>query len=228
MNNAAEYRQNLETRLEEVTNWLSQLQGLKDTGQISDDEFNRKVARAMLARELLAARRADQASAREKESLIDALTGIPNRRAFNQESKLRTAEAINRKYQLGILMLDIDHFKEINDSYGHPTGDLVLSWLGRIMRRTYRSGDFISRYGGEEFAVLLINPDDIRAIAERYRLAIQNGVDKPTPEVTVSVGATIMLPNEDPEGFLKRADTALYQSKREGRNRSTIILSGVV
>ncbi|WP_294324249.1 sensor domain-containing diguanylate cyclase [uncultured Sphingomonas sp.] len=148
----------------------------------------------------------------------DQLTGIANRR--------RTLAALERAVStsdadggpVSIAIFDIDHFKQVNDRYGHATGDVVLQRVAHIATAELRKADVIGRFGGEEFVLLL--PDATTAtalrVAERIRRAIEAGADR--PPVTISVGVAERLPGETTEALLRRADQALYVAKREGRN----------
>ncbi len=151
----------------------------------------------------------------------DALTGLPNRAYFDELATLlgkgRRADDV-----LGVLMLDIDRFKALNDRYGHPTGDDVLRGVGRALRTCVRSEDVPARYGGEEFVVVLRHATDEQAVevAERIRTAIHQldgaslGLHHP---VTVSVG--VAVGRSSPAELVERADAALYRAKRRGRDR---------
>ncbi|MGO8673850.1 MAG: diguanylate cyclase [Capsulimonadaceae bacterium] len=150
----------------------------------------------------------------------DGLTGIHNHRAFQQrlESEWRV---MTRGKPLSLLLLDIDHFKHYNDSFGHPAGDEVLIHLGQIMRDCARDSDFIARYGGEEFVVVLPQTDGhgARVIAERLRESIEQTVWKYRP-VTVSIGvATASHRVQDSKELISLADRGLYLAKASGRNR---------
>jgi diguanylate cyclase (GGDEF)-like protein len=154
----------------------------------------------------------------------DALTGLPNRRHFFEEG-LKAAAAAGPDAVLSALLLDIDHFKAINDGFGHPVGDEVLRELASRCRGLLRAHDLMARIGGEEFAVLLpgTKPAEAEDIAERLRVAFSGQPvtteGGPVP-VTISLGgAELSAPGESFEGLLRRADIALYQAKHDGRNR---------
>lgn len=159
----------------------------------------------------------------ELESLAtcDGLTGIKNRRAFGTRLKEEVARATRYSLPLSLLLLDVDHFKSYNDTFGHPAGDEVLKTVAQVLDNSARETDTAARYGGEEFAVLLPQTDAAGAwvIAERIRRAI---ADHPWPNrsVTVSVGVAHLLPVVDTDSqLIARADEALYQSKAGGRNQ---------
>lgn len=157
----------------------------------------------------------------------DALTGINNRGALNAAGP----EFFNKSRLLGaplnVMVLDIDYFKKINDTHGHPGGDAVLKELAVVINALIRGNDFFARYGGEEFCLLLLGSPykQVQEIAERIRRTIQDHVFKHAEKqipVTISVGlATITEADKGWNDIFERADKALYQSKTGGRNRVT-------
>lgn len=165
-------------------------------------------------------------------SMTDALTGVANRRHFDNMLIQRWEEASNERTMLGMLVIDIDCFKNYNDRYGHLQGDACLRQVAvEIQRHVRQEGDLVVRYGGEEFVVLLPNASTTSAYqaTERIRrgieaLAIPNEGVKHSPVVTVSIGTAVVRPSSSmtPSSLLLRADEALYQAKREGRNLSVI------
>jgi diguanylate cyclase (GGDEF)-like protein len=151
----------------------------------------------------------------------DALTGLPNRRHFEESLERELARAERTEQPVNLLMLDIDHFKRINDTYGHQTGDAVLRAVGRRLSETVRVGDVVARYGGEEFTIVMPSADteDAVVLADRILRAVEQ-IDIP---VTVSIGiATFLRHAADGSSLVEAADRALYESKRSGRNRSTV------
>ena len=159
----------------------------------------------------------------EIRAATDGLTGLPNKRAVTEALKRTFAQATRTKSPLGLLMLDLDHFKQVNDQYGHAAGDQVLASVGAALRSVLRDRDFAGRNGGEEFAVLLPDTDIAAAleIAERVRATIAEvtlpGTDVP---VTVSIGVAGFPDHASTLERLERlADAALYVAKRQGRNR---------
>ena len=161
-------------------------------------------------------------------ALVDPLTGAFNRRYLEAHlSKLVTRCRAGQK-PLAVLMIDLDHFKEVNDTHGHATGDLVLQEVVNRITLGLRPSDLVARMGGEEFAVIMPDSDLAGAVnvAERLRKRIKDSpIDIPesvTPiAVSVSIGAAVLLPdaNEDTHAVFKRADLALYEAKKVGRNR---------
>ncbi|MGJ8529732.1 PleD family two-component system response regulator [Maritalea sp.] len=159
-------------------------------------------------------------------AVIDGLTGLYNRRYFDRHMCVQMDKAREGNKSLGLMMLDIDFFKSVNDTHGHAAGDEVLREFSSRLQRNIRGVDLACRYGGEEFVVMMPGADLHRAknIAERIRNAIASepfdtGITVPL-DITVSVGISINeLPDDTPDQMLKRADIALYRAKREGRNR---------
>ena len=161
----------------------------------------------------------------ERQALHDQLTGLPNRRWFTESLQHALARAARSGCPLGVLLVDIDHFKNVNDAYGHPVGDELLSALADRMAEAVRPGDSVARLGGDEFAVLvesLHRPEDVISVAERVVAHASGtyavgGVQLP---VTVSVGLTTAAPSAaGADSVLSAADAALYEAKRRGRNR---------
>jgi len=170
-------------------------------------------------------------AAREREHLIriDQLTDIPNRRSFDERLPLEWGRAVRTKTPIAILILDLDHFKNYNDTYGHLQGDKALQEVAKLfMQELKRSGDLVARWGGEEFAILLANTDFEGAfdVAERIRLKVENLQillsDGSVSKITVSAGVNSLIPtaNDVLEDFIRHADMALYTAKREGRNKA--------
>jgi len=155
----------------------------------------------------------------------DALTDLANRRHFTELAEKELARSQRYGSSLAVLMVDIDHFKRINDSHGHAGGDEVLRQLGEVFRLTLRNIDVVGRLGGEEFAIVLAQSglDSALEVAERLRATIeQQGVLLSSGillHYTVSIGVTALAGKEDSvERLLKRADDALYLAKNGGRN----------
>ncbi|MCS7304828.1 MAG: GGDEF domain-containing protein [Thermoguttaceae bacterium] len=158
------------------------------------------------------------------EARTDPLTGLPNRRAFDDELVRRLAEWKRKGALFCLLLVDVDHFKQLNDQYGHPTGDYLLRQLGELLQTAVREMDLVARIGGEEFAILLpsTNLPDAMRVAQRVRAAV---VDSPLEvasdqriRMTVSLGLTAVRPGDHPLLILRRADQALYTAKQAGRD----------
>jgi diguanylate cyclase (GGDEF)-like protein len=162
----------------------------------------------------------------------DGLTGLPNKRAVTDTLKRMFAQAAAERSPLALLMLDLDHFKKVNDQRGHAVGDQVLANVGAVMRGTMRSRDFAGRNGGEEFAILLPDTEIASAlrIAERVRAAIAE-MSLPGTDVTVTVSIGVAGYPEHastPDRLARLADAALYLAKRQGRNRVELAEPSVV
>jgi diguanylate cyclase (GGDEF)-like protein len=169
----------------------------------------------------------------EKESITDSLTGLYNRRYLDPRLEDELARAKRYALPLSILLVDIDHFKIVNDTYGHQAGDLVLSYLGKLVLNAIRASDIAARYGGEEFLVIAPNTPILPAgaLAERLRQHIEShelvlsseSSKRQSIHITVSIGVAFSNPRiDDSKSFIQEADEALYRAKREGRNRVVV------
>lgn len=155
-------------------------------------------------------------------SLTDALTGVGNRRALEQALPLEIGRAMRTGDKLSALMCDIDHFKAVNDTYGHEAGDRVLTRIGAILHSQMRPTDIVTRFGGEEFVLLTPDTgiDSAMEAAERIRALIASASIEPLhAPVTASFGVAELQPGEQATSLLKRIDNALYAAKQAGRNR---------
>lgn len=159
------------------------------------------------------------------ESRTDTLTGLANRRSFDEELSRRVDQWKRHKVPVSLLLVDIDHFKQINDRYGHPVGDAALKWVANIHIGALRQMDVAARYGGEEFAVILPGTKlaDAGNVAERLRATL---AAKPFSDgaqefpITASIGVAMTLAEDDVSSLVKRADEALYAAKQGGRDRA--------
>lgn len=168
----------------------------------------------------------------QKLSTIDGLTGIANRRSFDEALRREWSRGIRNHYPISLILFDIDYFKHYNDFYGHPQGDECLKAIAAKTLETFpRSTDFVARYGGEEFAVILPNTpaemsDMLAARLREHIAAMRIPHEKSTahPFVTVSIGIAHLEPTlaASPEVLIARADQALYESKHAGRNRVSL------
>ncbi len=161
---------------------------------------------------------------------LDALTNLNNRRQFEVRLKQEIAITKRQKNPLCAMMIDIDFFKKVNDTYGHASGDAVLRTVASIIKEHLRESDIPSRYGGEEFAVLLpyTHIEEAKIVGERLRKAVEETpipIDKKNINVTISMGLAEFNVNETGEELFKRADSALYEAKEGGRNRVCVDLS---
>lgn len=190
--------------------------------RFSEDELGQ--LESLLASLLFPLRNALLYRAALQTALRDPLTETGNRIAMEQTLKREVDIARRNLQPLSVLMVDIDHFKRINDTHGHIVGDQALKAVASALKDSLRNVDMVFRYGGEEFMVLLSNTSREAAsmVGERLRLAvlgIQYLVENRAIELSVSLGCASLLPGESMDSLLRRADNALYMSKREGRNR---------
>lgn len=160
----------------------------------------------------------------EEIASVDVLTGLSNRRTMEQA--LSHAMELHRTEGVayGLIILDIDDFKQVNDEHGHAAGDAVLQDLAEILGRQMRKQDNVFRFGGEEFVVLVevSKVDELRVAAERIRLAIRASLNGPAGLITVSVGAALLGAEENWQEWFSLADAALYRAKTAGRDQSMI------
>jgi diguanylate cyclase (GGDEF)-like protein len=174
--------------------------------QIELEETNARLAKANGRLEVLA--------------VTDGLTGLKNRRAFQEKLQEEVRRVARYSASLSLLLLDVDHFKQFNDTFGHLAGDSVLRDVARLLEEISRSTDFVARYGGEEFVILLPNTDKQGSLvlAEKVRKAVERRDWRDRP-ISVSIGvATMAAANGDGMALVKEADAALYYSKKNGRN----------
>jgi diguanylate cyclase (GGDEF)-like protein len=158
------------------------------------------------------------------ESMTDPLTGLLNRRYFTTLSQKEVARSLRHGLRFSVLMLDIDHFKRINDNFGHPVGDLAIKALAEVCNQALRPHDILARYGGEEFILTLPHTEEegARVVAERIRKAVEQleiATASGPVRFTVSIGLSIYNRDLSLERIVERADEALYKAKQGGRNR---------
>lgn len=173
---------------------------------------------------------AEQVEQLTRMALIDALTGLPNRRYAIAQLEGILSEYQRHALPSGVVLLDIDHFKRVNDEHGHAGGDRVLTMVGATLAGGVRPSDVAARWGGEEFVLLLPNADadGVAYCAERCRALIERSglrgeaPDDPDISVTASFGATFVASSDTVETVVARADALMYRSKAEGRNRVTL------
>ncbi len=155
-------------------------------------------------------------------ALTDRLTGLANRHKLDEILDHEFARAIRFENQVGVIIMDIDHFKQINDTYGHQTGDQFLKEIAGILKEHTRKTDTIGRWGGEEFMIICpkTNPEGLFEVAEHLRLAIANYTFSEVGKRTASFGTTLSTTSDNIDTIIQRADTALYRAKHLGRNRT--------
>ncbi len=186
-------------------------------------EANEQLQERLNQSEHMLKQQAGEISTYMSEARTDALTGLPNRRALDEDLARRLAEWRRQARPLSVMMIDIDHFKKFNDTYGHQAGDAVLQQVAKLLRQTMRESDFVARFGGEELAVILpgAEADEACLAAERARHVIEDAPfthELRKLHVTVSIGAAQCLMHETAGHLVKRADEALYVAKQQGRN----------
>ena len=167
----------------------------------------------------------------QKLATTDGLTKLYNSRSFYSQLELEVDRYNRYKHPLSLLLLDIDNFKAFNDNFGHLEGDKVLVRFSQIIKSCLRTNDSAYRYGGEEFTVILpeTNGDEAKTVAQRIRSSLETEKFKPIPDknakITISIGVTQYFPKEELSAFIRRADKAMYLSKKNGRNRVTVLLA---
>lgn len=159
----------------------------------------------------------------------DKLTGIRNRRYLEGRLRAVISEFEHQpETSAGLLFVDIDHFKQFNDTYGHDVGDKTLRMVAATLESNLRQSDVVGRWGGEEFLAILydvLSLESLKILSEKLRILIEHSwldVDAASLTVTISVGATLFLPTDTPESIVRRADDLLYRSKRAGRNQVSV------
>jgi diguanylate cyclase (GGDEF)-like protein len=193
------------------------------------EELLLRVRRVMRERELTEERNR-MLEKLQRLAITDGLTTLYNSRHFYSQLELEADRSIRYKHPLALLLIDIDRFKEFNDSFGHLEGDKVLVRFSQILKSCLRANDSAYRYGGEEFTVILPETaaDEARIVAQRIRVALEAEHFTPPPgrpvAKTISIGVTEYAPMEDMTTFIRRADEAMYVSKQNGRNRVSVVL----
>ncbi|MFH1809916.1 MAG: diguanylate cyclase [Pseudomonadota bacterium] len=160
-------------------------------------------------------------------ALVDVLTGLPNRRQMEQILNARLSELARDGYSFGVLFIDVDDFKALNDAFGHDVGDEALRMVSRTISNSLRRHDTVARWGGEEFVAVLANLHEgaLSRVAQKVRMLVAQSElssARGPLRLTVSVGGTMARAEDDVDSLLRRADTLMYQSKRQGKNRITL------
>ncbi len=188
-------------------------------------ESNQKLEEDLVFARCRMEEQAEELDRTRREATTDALSGVANRKAFDDKLKLLLGYQRRLGTPFALILADLDHFKWINDTYGHQAGDRVINQLGALLAKQVREADFVSRFGGDEFAVLLTNSDleTAHKIAERICVeATHINFGAPSSEqtaITLSLGLAVVEPGDTPETIFRRADEALYASKKGGRNQ---------
>lgn len=170
---------------------------------------------------VFAYRNQDQRERLEHLATIDPLTGVKNRRSMDEELDLAATNAERTGLPYALVMLDLDHFKQINDVYGHGVGDNVLTDLVALIEHNTRKSDQLFRYGGEEFVLLLpgVDGDSLQRVMENLQQVLRKHLKYPGGPVTSSFGVALLRHGESLDSWLTRADEALYKAKESGRDR---------
>lgn len=167
----------------------------------------------------------------KQESITDALTGLRNRRYFDQRISEEVALSTRYKLPLTLMLIDVDHFKKVNDTYGHTVGDKVLQTLSKIIQNVVRDSDIVARYGGEEIVIIAPNTtkEEAAILAERLREKVEQtkvttiATTQEVVQVTISIGLCSLSPIiTDKEALLEESDQSLYLAKKHGRNRVVV------
>jgi len=170
---------------------------------------------------------AERITTLERLAMLDQLTELPNRRYLEMNLALRQSEQQRYGWAYGVLLCDVDHFKSINDQFGHEMGDRALRMVARTLQFGSRVFDVVGRWGGEEFLAIVshVEGDQLGAVAERLRALVQSAMIESAQgliQVTISVGAAMADPGEEVDHLLRRVDRKLYLAKENGRNQSVV------
>lgn len=222
-----ELREILQVRIEGILHHLEEHRRAEAARKQETDARMAELTRRLESLEREAATLRDQVRAERAAALTDPLTGIPNRLAWEERAAQEEARWRRFGHPLAVLVWDIDHFKHINDHYGHSAGDKVLKVVAELLAGHVRSTDFVARYGGEEFVMLAVGAgaEDVLRLAETLREAVSRCGFRYRGErvqVTVSCGIALLQAGEDLAAAFRRADAALYAAKRGGRNRCVL------
>jgi len=226
-NSSSDYGQQLEESTAKLgkTDEISEVQNIvkgiiKETKQMaeSNQKMNEKLKQATKHTDKLRG----QLEKSEREAMIDSLTGLYNRKAFDKKIKELFSLYQKEGTLFSTIMLDIDFFKKFNDTYGHQVGDEVLSYVGRTLHKFLQGADVPARYGGEEFVILLPATElkNAGVVAEKLRLyiSVKQFDEKIDKKITASFGVSVVHPDDTIESLVSRADRALYLAKESGRN----------
>lgn len=198
---------------------------LSDTRHMS--QSNRDVSASLKAHSAEIDRLRAELDQVRQEAIRDPLTGLANRRSFDEQLAVSLDQVLQELKSICLLMIDIDHFKEMNDQHGHRIGDKVLQYVAGVLKENFKGRDLVARYGGDEFAVIVENAPrtGVNAVAETVRRQIEasklrrTDTGEPLGRVSVSIGYECVQPGDSPDSLVERADRALYNAKQQGRNR---------
>ena len=191
-------------------------------------ESNRKLEDDLVYTKYRLEEQAQELDRTRKEARTDSLSGVGNRKAFDEALQFMLSQMHRKHINFGLLLIDVDHFKWINDTHGHHAGDMVVQRLGETLASCIRPSDCVARYGGDEFAILFqgVTLDIAQTVTERLREKVSTtnfkSDDVSRVAVTLSMGLAIAEPSDTTETVFRKADASLYQSKQAGRNRLTV------
>lgn len=220
----AQLKQTVDTRLDGLDSRIRQFREGEDARYQQAQELVKQLSGKVQVLEQDGEQLRQRLEQTQQEAMQDALTGLPNRKAYEEHIAAEVARSRRYGTPLSIVVWDVDKFKDINDTYGHAAGDRVLKVIGELLRDNIRQSDFVSRYGGEEFVLLLPQtPLEVaRGVAEKLRAQIENTpfhFQEQRVIVTVSGGLAQYQNDEAVNQLFERADKAMYQAKQAGRNR---------
>jgi len=183
--------------------------------------LSRALAREITQRQRIEQKLRDSNATLEQLATTDRLTGLLNRRKFEELATIEIGRARRYANPLALLFLDIDHFKAVNDHYGHPTGDIVLAEMSQRLRASVRQSDSVGRWGGEEFLILApgASRDEALRLAEKLRAMVAAQGFRQVGSLTISIGVSTLQGDDDLQALVSRADAAMYRAKQGGRNR---------
>lgn len=198
--------------------------------QITDViESNRRMEHDLVCTKYRLEEQAQELDRTRVEARTDQLSGVGNRKAFDEALQFMNSQLQRNDVNYGLLLIDVDHFKWINDTHGHQSGDEVVRRLGDTLKSSVRHKDHVARFGGDEFAVLFqkVNLEQADVMAKKIRDKVERtnfnvGINESRVAVTLSMGLAVATQEDDSESILQKADAALYRSKEAGRNRLTL------
>lgn len=246
LNSVQELSSDMDSRASEMHEVQRQVGDIHVTGEletirqellgqvVSVLESNQKLEEDLVFARCRMEEQAEELDRTRREATTDALSGVANRKAFDDRLKLLLGYQRRVGTPFALMLADLDHFKWINDTYGHQAGDRVIHQLGSLLTTNVRDVDFVSRFGGDEFAVLLANSDLDTAHKIAQRICVETtrinfgAANKEQTAITLSLGLAAAAPGDTPETIFRRADEALYASKKGGRNQVRCQTAAVV